>query len=214
VYRSGMATAEVPLSATSRRINAAAMRLFAERGTTDVSISDLASEAGVARGTLYRYVESVEQLFDQVRAQLAFEIHDTNARVMDAHGDLDPPLRLATGIRLLVRLTHDNPAMGRFLVRFAMTDESLREILAGPPMRDVQAGIEAGRYAVQAGLELSVAALVMGTGLSAMWMVLEGHQAWREAGSGAAELVLCALGVPRDEARQIATAPLPELPEL
>lgn len=209
-----MASTDVPMTATSRRINAAAMRLFAERGTTDVTFSELALEAGVARGTLYRNVESVDELFDQVRARLAFEIHDTNARLMDAHGEVDPPLRLATGIRLLVRRTHDNPAMGRFLVRFAMTDESLREVLAGPPMRDIQAGVEAGRYAIRPGMELSVASLAMGAVVSAMWMVLEGHQAWREAGSGAAELVLRALGVPADEAREIAAAPLPDLPEL
>lgn len=197
------------MNATQYRINAAAMKLFAERGTADLTMSELATEAGVARGTLYRNVESVDQLFEQVRAQLAFEIHDANVRVMDAHGDLDPPQRLAVGTRLLVRVAHDNPAMGRFIVRFAMTDESLREILGGPPMRDVAAGIAAGRYFVTAGTELSVASMLMGTVISAMWMVLEGHQAWREAGSGAAELVLCALGVPREEARQIATGPLP-----
>ncbi|MET8872054.1 hypothetical protein [Nocardia sp. NPDC004604] len=42
-------------------------------------------------------------------------------------------------------------------------------------------------------------------------MGLEGHQGCREAGTIAAELVLCALGVPREEAGQIAVAPLPAL---
>ena len=202
------------MNATEKRINAAAIRLFAERGSTGLTISELAAEAGVARGTLYRNVESIEHLFNQVREQFAFEMHDTIARVMDAHGELDPPLRLATGMRMLVRRAHDDPAMGRFLVRFGLTDESLREILSGPPMRDVRAGIEAGRYPVEPGMELSIASLVMGAVVSAMWMVLEGHQGWRESGSGAAELVLCALDVPREEARQIATAPLPNLPDL
>lgn len=202
------------MNATEKRINAAAMRLFAERGSTEVTISELATEAGVARGTLYRNVESIEHLFDQVRAQLAFELHDTIARVMDAHGDLDPPLRLATAMRMLIRRAHDNPGMGRFIVRFAMTDESLRELLSGPPMQDIKAGIGAGRYAVTAGQALSIVSLVLGAVVSAMWMVLEGHQGWREAGSGTAELVLAALGLARDEAAEIAVAPLPELPEL
>jgi AcrR family transcriptional regulator len=199
---------------TEKRINDAAMRLFAERGSTEVTISELATEAGVARGTLYRNVESIDRLFDQVKEQLAFELHDSIARVMDAHGDLDPPLRLATGMRMLVRRAHENPAMGRFLVRFALTDESLREVLSGPPMQDVEAGITTGRYAVAPALSLSIASLLMGAVVSAMWMVLEGHQGWREAGSGAAELVLGSLGVARDEAHQIAGAPLPPLPEL
>jgi hypothetical protein len=55
--------------------------------------------------------------------------------------------------------------------------------------------------------------MLMGTAISAMWTVLEGHQAWREAGSKAAELVLCALGVPPEEAQQIAVAPLPAMPQ-
>jgi AcrR family transcriptional regulator len=202
------------VNTTEQRIAAAAVRLFAERGNADLTMSELATEAGVARGTLYRNVESIEQLFDQVRAQLAFEIHDTNARVMDAHGEVDPPVRLATAIRMLVRLAHDNPAMGRFIVRFGMTDEQLREMLGGPPMQDLAAGIAAGRYTVTSGMELSVAALMMGTVISAMWMVLEGHQAWREAGAGAAELILCALGVPREEAHEITMNPLPALPEI
>ncbi|MCI3270667.1 MULTISPECIES: TetR/AcrR family transcriptional regulator [Streptomyces] len=204
----------MPVNATRKRINAAAMRLFAERGTTELTVSELATAAGVARGTLYRNVESVEQLFDHVSAQLARDIHDANARAMTAHGQTDPPLRLATAIRMLVRQAHYDAAMGRFLIRFGLTDESLREVLSGAPMHDIEAGIEAGRYPFASGLKLSIASLMTGTVVSAMWMVLEGHQGWREAGAGAAELVLCALGVPHEEARAIAEAQLPELPAL
>ncbi|MFE5286014.1 TetR/AcrR family transcriptional regulator [Nocardia sp. NPDC056611] len=197
------------MNATQRRITTAAMKLFAERGSTDLTISELAAEAGVARGTLYRNVDSMDRLFEQVRAQLAMDIHSANVRAMDAHGDLDPPLRLAVGTRMLIRLAHDNPAMGRFIVRYGLTDESLREMMSGPPMQDVAAGIAAGRYVVTPGMELGIASMLMGTVVSAMWMVLEGHQGWREAGSAAAELALCALGLPRDEAMAIASRPLP-----
>ncbi|WP_330256932.1 TetR/AcrR family transcriptional regulator [Nocardia sp. NBC_00565] len=199
------------MNATQRRISAAAMKLFAERGNTDLTISELAAEAGIARGTLYRNVDSMDELFDQVRTQLAVDVHAANVRAMNAHGHLDPPLRLAVGTRMLVRLAHEIPAMGRFIVRYGLTDESLREVMSGPPMHDVAAGIEAGRYNVTPGMELGIASMLMGTLISAMWMVLEGHQAWREAGCAAAELALCALGVPRDEARDIATRPLPAI---
>ncbi|MEW1737904.1 TetR/AcrR family transcriptional regulator [Nocardia beijingensis] len=197
------------MNGTERRIHAAALKLFAERGNAEVTISELAAEAGVARGTLYRNVESIPGLFEQVRTQLAFDVHNANSRAMDEHGDIDPPLRLATGTRTLVRLAHENPAMGRFFVRFGMTDESFRETLLGPPLRDIAAGIESGRYSVTPGQELSIASMLMGTVISAMWMVLEGHQSWRDAGAGAAELILCALGVPRAEAHELARQPLP-----
>ena len=46
-----------------------------------------------------------------------------------------------------------------------------------------------------------------------MFLVLEGHRARREAGSGAAELVLRALGVQADEARELSRTELPRLSE-
>lgn len=190
------------------------MRLFADRGSSDLTMSELAAEAGVARGTLYRNVDSVDELFDQVKAELAYDMHEGIARLMDAHGEVDPPLRLATGLRLLVRQAHHDPSAGRFLVRFSLTDESLREVLTGPPMRDVRAGIASGRYAVGEGREMSVASLLTGAVISALWMVLEGHQTWREAGTGAAELVLIALGITPAEARDLSTLPLPEPSDL
>ncbi|KAA9160748.1 TetR/AcrR family transcriptional regulator [Amycolatopsis acidicola] len=201
------------MNATEKRISAAAMRLFAERGSLDLTMSDLANEAQVARGTLYRNVQSVEHLFQKILEDLAVEIHAKNKGALDGANVQDPPARLATGIRLLVRQAHDNPSMGRFFVRFGLTDESLRGILTGPPMRDVHTGISTGRYTVPQSMELSIASLLSGATVSAMWMVLEGHQGWREAGSSAAELVLRALGIAADEASSIAAADLPAQPE-
>ncbi|WP_265443128.1 TetR/AcrR family transcriptional regulator [Flexivirga meconopsidis] len=197
------------MNATERRIHDAAVRLFAERGHTDVSVSDLAAEAGVARGTLYRNVDSIENLFASVRVQLATEVHAHNVSVMDAARVTDAPLRLATGLRLLVRQAHESPQMGRFFVRFGLTDESLRELLLGPPLADVNDGIASGRYSIEPGRDLSIATMLIGTTVAAIWMVLEGHQGWREAGSDAAEMVLVALGVARQEARELASHPLP-----
>jgi hypothetical protein len=45
-----------------------------------------------------------------------------------------------------------------------------------------------------------------------MWMVIEGHQTWREAGSSTAELLLRALGIEAAEAQEICTTELPRLP--
>lgn len=201
------------MNTTERRIHAAALRLFAARGSKDVTMSELAEEADVARGTLYRNVRSIEQLFQHASAQLVADLHDANARVMDDHRYLDPPLRLATAIRMIVRRAHENPAVGRFLVQFGLTEESLREALVGPPMRDLEAGVTAGHYSVAPEMKLSFVSLLIGAVVSAMWMVLEGHQTWREAGTGTAVLVLRALGVPPEEASELANARLPALPE-
>lgn len=115
------------------------------------------------------------------------------------------------GVRLWVRYAHDDPVMGRFAVRFALTEQSLRAVITGPPMRDVSTGIAAGRYPLNASKAPSIASVVIGATVSAMWMVLEGHQTWREAGSATAELILRSLGVEAVEAQTISTAELPSL---
>ncbi|MEU9330850.1 helix-turn-helix domain-containing protein [Streptomyces canus] len=51
------------MSATEKRITVAAIRLFAERDKPDLTMSERASEAQVARSTLYQKVDSIEQLF-------------------------------------------------------------------------------------------------------------------------------------------------------
>jgi AcrR family transcriptional regulator len=194
---------------TDARINEAAIRLFVEKGTTQLTVSELAQAANVARGTLYRNVGSVADLFDRVVAEFSTDLH---RRVSASFAGIDDPAaRLATGLRLWVRYAYENPTIGRFAVRFGMSEEALRAVMAGPPMRDISAGVAAGRYDIGPLSTDSIASLVVGTTVSAMWMVLEGHQTWREAGSSTAELVLRAMGIEPAEAREIAMAELPRL---
>lgn len=194
---------------TDQRIGDAAVRLFVEKGTTQLTISELAQAANVARGTLYRNIGSVGGLFDRVVADLSADIHQ---RVSASFAGInDPAARLATGVRLWIRYAHENPTIGRFAVKFGLSEESLRALMTGPPMRDVSAGVAAGRYDFGPMTVDSIASLVLGATVSAMWMVLEGHQTWREAGSSTAELVLRAMGIEPAEARAISVAELPRL---
>jgi AcrR family transcriptional regulator len=194
---------------TDQRISDAAVRLFVEKGTTQLTISELAQEANVARGTLYRNIGSVDGLFDRIVAELSADMHKRVSATFV--GIDDSAARLATGVRLFVRYAHENPIMGRFAVRFGLSDESLRAWMTGPPMADISAGVAAGRYAIGPSSVDSVASLVLGATVSAMWMVLEGHQTWREAGSSTAEFLLRALGIEPAEAHEICTAELPRM---
>lgn len=194
---------------TDQRISEAALRLFVEKGTTQLTISELAQAANVARGTLYRNIGSMDDLFDRVVAEFSKDLH---ARVSASFAGIDDPAaRLATGLRLWIRYAHENPAIGRFAVKFGLSEESLRAVLSGPPMRDISAGLAAGRYQIGELSIDSIASLIVGATVSAMWMVFEGHQTWREAGSSTAELVLRAMGIEPTEARKISTTELPRL---
>jgi len=169
-------------------------------------MTELANEAQVARGTLYRNIGSIEQLFDEVLAEMCAEMLERVSATFTE--DDDRATRVATALRMLVRYGHQDPAVGRFMVRFTLTEEAMRSVLTGPPMRDLRAGITEGRYDIDESMIMSAVSLLVGATVSALSMVLDGHQTWREAGSGAAELLLRALGVDAAEAHEIATAEL------
>lgn len=199
------------VSMVQAKINQTAMRLFAEKGSTQISVSELASAAGVARGTVYNNCAEPEQLFQGIVADLAREMHGRIARA--AREITDPAQAVANGIRHFVRRAHEEPDWGRFILRFAFSNGALRSMWEEQPSIDLAAGLKSGRFRIRADQGVSVLAMIGGTGVAAILLVLEGHKTWREAGSNAAELVLRALGLDAEEAHLIANLNLPPLPK-
>lgn len=198
------------LDPVQRRIHDAAIRLYAQRGSDRLNVSDLAEAAGVARGTIYNNVGSVDSLFEEIAGQLSAEMHE---RIRLSFGTTtDPALRLATGVRLFLRHAHEAPHWARFMCRFGQTTAQLREVWQGQPMKDLEAGIARGRYTIAREQLTTATAMLAGSVLGACLIVLEGYRGWREAGSETAELILRALGVAPEEARGLACADLPDLP--
>jgi len=199
----------VPLTAAQRRLQRAALQLFAERGVTRVTVSELAEVAGMARGTVYNNVSDPDALFSQVAAQLSAEMTE---RIESSEGQTqDPARKLSNGIRYFTKRAHDEPQWGRFICRFALGTESLKEIWTGQAVKDLLDGVGKGRYVFQQEQLASVVALIMGAVLGSITLVLDGRKTWRDAGSDAAEFVLAAIGVPREEARALARSELPAI---
>jgi AcrR family transcriptional regulator len=193
------------------RIYEAAVRIFADQGTTHTSVTELAQSAGLARGTIYNNVENLDALFEEVATALGDEMH---ARIVASFKATDDPaLRLARGMRFFVRRAHEEPHWGRFIVRFAFTASTMRTLLSGPPARDLSEGLARGRYTFRPEQMASILGFVGSATLSAMWLVLNGDKTWRDAGSDAAEAMLRAIGVEAEEARALAFSDLPALPE-
>lgn len=195
-----------------RRIHQAALRLFAATGSTQISISELAQAAGVARGTVYNNLAAPENLFEEIANQLACEMHQ---RVLASFAQIDDPAqRMANGARFFIRRAHEEPDWGKFLCRFAFSTASMHETLNGTLAAQMLCGMQAGRFQFRAEQLPSVLGLVGGTVLSSMLLVREGLRTWRDAGSDCAELLLRALGVAPDEARALAQTELPPLAAL
>jgi len=198
------------LSTVQKRIHEAAMRLFAEKSVGEVNVSELAQIAGVARGTIYNNLTSIESLFEDVASQLSAEMNDRVAR--SANPEMQPTERLANGIRFYIRRAHEEPYWGSFLVRYAASNTTLQQMWTGPPMHDVLSGLASQKYSFRQEQLPSVMSMIGGSVLVATMLVIQGHKTWRDAGSDTAEFVLRALGVPADEAQLIATKELPLLP--
>ena len=191
------------------KIHQAALRLFAERGAGALAVSELAEAAGMARGTIYNNIENPDTLFNDVAAGLSAEMIARTEATMAAIDD--PAARLATGLRLFVRRAHEEPHWGRFIVRFALGNSALRDMMDKPPARDIAQGIETSRFKLDPAKLNAMASLLIGALLAAMNAVLSGHQTWRDAGSNAAELFFRAAGVSPAEARRLSHAELSPL---
>lgn len=178
-----------------------------DRGITKVSISELATEAGMARGTIYAHVPDIDRLFEEVAVQLA---GDMTTRVVSGFAEVqDPAQRLAIGVRQYLRRAQEEPLWGRFMSRFGLSLTVMQTAAGSEALSDLRTGIASGRYRISHEQLPTIVAMLNGATLAAMLPVLDGHVTWREAGCDLAELMFVALGLDRGEARQLARCELP-----
>lgn len=195
-----------------QRIYAAALRLFAEKGATQIGVSELAAAAGVARGTIYNNLNDADALFEEVARQL---IDEMTARLMLCFAGIDDVAeRMAIGVRHYVRRTHEEPDWARFITRFAFSNRAMQSLWQAGPGDNLNEGLASGRYKIGLSQLRIVLGMVTGGVITAMVTVLDGEATWRNAAGDTAELVLISLGLGAQEARHLAAMELPDLPLL
>jgi AcrR family transcriptional regulator len=103
------------ISTTRDRIDAAALRLFSEKGVSEVSVRDLAAATGMSEGGLYRHFTSKEELAARVFAQA---YRDVAARMEDAVAKAGPAF--ADRARAVVTTIYDAFDSDSVLLRFLL----------------------------------------------------------------------------------------------
>ncbi len=114
------------IAARRNQILDAAAKVFAEKGFHAATIKDIATEAGIAHGTIYTYFENKTALllgiFDRMKASIMQENTPLALDTSDVH----------TFIRMLqlplMSLKKDNFALFRIVVSEMMVNEELRTL--------------------------------------------------------------------------------------
>jgi AcrR family transcriptional regulator len=150
-----------------------ARRLFGERGTTDVSMDEIAAEAGVARSTVYVYFANRDELLRACVQSMYDRLQDTIALVAD---DAAPPVaRLRRLILGALERVDESPAFFRLAMATQSTTTAagseavggalmmigldmirvLEElVVAGMAAGDFRADLEPGRAVVLMGQQI------------------------------------------------------------
>lgn len=190
---------------TRRALIDAARRILADRGTTQVSIQEITDEADVGFGSFYNHFETKEELFGVAVREV---LENLGASVDAACESLDDPAEIyAVGVRVTCRIAHTQPAVAQVLLQTGFSYLSERQGLAARALRDIERGIEAGRFTVdnpQAAL-----ATTAGSVLSLVAMSLQDPDAVDADADDLAELLLRMLGMTARSAKAVAHRPLP-----
>jgi AcrR family transcriptional regulator len=187
---------------TRARIVAAALRVFAEKGTDTPVIDDFIREAGVARGTFYNYFTRAEQLLLAVSRSLEDDLMlSIEAEMSDLQ---DPVARLATGVRLWLGWARADPVWCAFIVKSRFRGSLVERQLQA----DLKNGREAGGFGFPS---IEVARdLVVGTILEAMSRIMTTPVS-KAYTDGVARAILNGLGLDVTRTDQLLRTPLPRL---
>jgi AcrR family transcriptional regulator len=108
-----------------------AMRLFSERSYEDVSIDEVAAQAGVAKGLLYYYFGSKRGLYATGLERLAAELRDHTLAATAELQDLPPIELLAAAIDAHLSYVEERAAGYRALLGSVGAHPEIRTILEG-----------------------------------------------------------------------------------
>ncbi|WP_414686158.1 TetR/AcrR family transcriptional regulator [Mycobacterium sp.] len=184
----------------------AAQRLIAE-GKVNVPVLEITRVADVGMGSFYNHFDSKEQLFEAAVAD-----------VLDAYGAMldrltesidDPAETFATSFRMTGRLFRSRPQESDILLANGLALLSSDRGLAPRALRDIKAGVDAGRFTVD---DPELALAVAGGALLGLGKLLrdDPDRDDARAADGITESVLRLFGLSADEAHAVCQRPLPD----
>jgi AcrR family transcriptional regulator len=193
----------------------AARALLAEGSAAEASIQAIADRADIGFGSFYNHFESKTALFDAAVTD-AFE--EYGQLIDDAVVDIEDPAEVFTvSVRMTVQLIETRPELSQVLRRRGMEQLHAETGLAPRALRDIEKGVATGRFSVEnPRIALSAVAGAL-FGLLQLKSVAPDAPDASDASEASdpevaeqlAALILRMLGLPPDEAQEVARRPLP-----
>jgi AcrR family transcriptional regulator len=175
----------------------------------DLEVEDVIRQAEVSRGSFYNYFPSLPALYDGLTKQLMQEFVDLINPSMSP--SLDTVTRLATTMRVLMRLVVDFPMLGRFLTQIQWPNQNPDVDIFKNIIRDIQLGIKEGSFAnmpASIGTNIAIGSLIGGIHT----MLLK--RPAKDFEDQVTNQVLIGLGIDAKSASKISQMPLPAKPQL
>lgn len=206
---------------TRAKLMRAAMQLMAESGIKGVTIKQITEAADVGFGSFYNHFASQQAIYEALFDEM-FESHGKAIECITEEMT-DPAKRMSAGIRYALSRSGSDPAWGRFLLRTGFTAQLLEHGLGRHMLRDLNAGTTKGRFKIDDPL---IAVVICGGAVLAAVSTLldiavpdttafnEAQRLGFETGQipeRTSAAILRCLGIPADEAEQIAHSPLPDV---
>lgn len=192
---------------TRSKLIAAARELFATAGVDATRINEITEAADVGFGSFYNHFDGKDAIVAAVAEQAIREVGEA---IADATADLpDAAEVVAAAHRTVIAHAVADPDLGWLLVRLELSHDLATRGLGPFAARDLQRGIDDGRFTV--GDPTAVLIASGGALLGTIRAVLQGRTGATPdvAGQHHAAAVLRMLGVPGLEADEIARRPLP-----
>jgi AcrR family transcriptional regulator len=189
---------------TRQQLLDAARELFAEQGIGETRIGQITERADVGAGSFYNHFSDKDEIVEAVFSEMTQE---QGGLVDELTADIDDPAAVvAVAHRHFVRLTMTDPTFGRLVTRFDAAQRLLRETLGPRALRDINSGIDAGRFHVEdpESALFATGGALLGTMIGVVAGVLG-----ERADEAHAAAVLRMLGVPRAQAERVASRTMP-----
>jgi AcrR family transcriptional regulator len=185
-----------------------AAQAFIADGRVNAPILEITQAADVGMGSFYNHFDTKKQLFEAA----VTEVLDAHGAVLDAcTANLDDPAEIfAASFRLTGRLFRSRPQESRVLLANGMSLLVSERGLAPRALRDIKAGVQAGRFRVE---DPELALAMAGGALLGLGNLLAAQP--DRDGAHAADVVtadvLRLFGMSEGDAREVCGRPLPDL---